>query len=130
MPRGETRKKPVRTAFRPKKVMLELTTKHTHRIFSIHKPMLKYTDLGHNPNRILLGSIQRSWLKAFYYQDNPQKVFLAIGEEVIGLNEDEFRNLFRIVNKMGWILGFFGKVTKKIRIKFRNAGNRNLYSRE
>jgi len=74
--------------------------------------------------------MERGWLKAFYYQDQPEKVFLAVGGDVVGLNIDEFRNLFRIVNKMGWILGFFGKVTKKIRIKLRNVGNRNLYSKD
>jgi len=122
------RSKPVRVAFRPKKVTLELQTKHTHRIFSMEKPITKFVDLKENPDRILIGSMHRGWLKVFAYQSNPEKGFIAIGEEVFALDEWDYCKLVSLVTKLAWFCGFYGKRAKKWKIKFQNVGNRYLHS--
>jgi len=116
------KRKPVRVAFRPKKVTLELTTKHTHRIFSMEKPRVKFTDLGENPDRILLASMERGWVKAFAYKSNPEKAFLAVGEEVFAVDQWNWAKLVKLVWHLAWFLGVFGKRAKKYKIKYQKPG--------
>jgi len=130
MTRVRGKKTPTRIAFRPKKVTMELTTKHTHRIFSIEKPMVKFTDLKENPDRILIGSTERGFVKAFAYKSNPERAFLSIGEEIFAIDSLNYPILVSLCTKIAWFLGAYGKRAKKYKIKFRNVGHRNLHSKD
>jgi len=128
MPRKPT--KPVKVIYRPKQVTLDMTTKHTHRMISMHRPIVKIIDYKENPDRILIGSMNRGWLKVFAYHSNPEKGFISIGEEIFAMDEWDYAKLMSLVTKLAWFCGFYGKRAKKWKIKFKNVGNRNPYISE
>jgi hypothetical protein len=115
MPRRKPEKRPSRVAFVPKQVSLELTTKHTHRIFTIRRPVVKFVDLKENPDRLLLGSMERGYVRAFAYRSQPDKAFLSVGEEIIALDSWNWAKLVSLVMKIVWFCGFYGKRAKKYR---------------
>jgi len=96
----------------------------------MQKPIVKFIDLHENPDRILIGSMERGKIKVFSYHSNPDIAFMALNEEIMQLNEWTYANLVSLLTKCAWFCGFYGKRAKKWKIKFKNVGNRNLYSRD
>ena len=113
MPHRKPEKRPSRVAFVPKQVSLELTTKHTHRIFTIRRPVVKFVDLKENPDRVAIGSMERGYVRVFAYRSNPERCFISVGDEILALDTFNFPKMVSLLAKSAWFCGFYGKRARK-----------------